>query len=172
MITGEQEKWIEHLSDRDKIKIYPYDSLSGAKFDRIAKKIKIASPQATIELRGAAGLKISGQKEIDVYISVAPADFDDCVNKVAAIFGKPRSCYFLQRARFVDYVDQTKAEIFVINKESDQWLNCLKFENYLAAHSAARARYEKLKESGHNLSVRKYYRRKTEFINSILAAAK
>ena len=168
MLNCEQKNWISRLSDRDKIKIYPYDQLSGAKFDEIAKKIKMILPAAAIELRGAAALKISGQKEIDVYVPVSPADFDDCVNKISAAFGKLRSCYPLRRARFVDYVGKTKAEIFVINKKSRQWLDCLKFENYLIGNPNMLKKYEKLKELGHNSSVREYYRRKTEFINSIL----
>jgi GrpB-like predicted nucleotidyltransferase (UPF0157 family) len=168
MISDEQEKWIGHLSESDKIEIYPYDPLSAEKFDKIAEKIRAVLPQAKIELRGAAALKISGQKEIDVYIPASPTDFDDNINKISAIFGKPRSYYSLQRTRFVDYIGQTKAEIFVINKESNQWLDCLKFENYLIKNPDALKKYEKLKESGHNLSVREYYRRKTEFINSII----
>ena len=41
MLNCEQKKWISRLSDRDKIAIYPYDRLSGAKFNEIAKKIKM-----------------------------------------------------------------------------------------------------------------------------------
>lgn len=168
MLTPEQEKWVSHLSDSDKIKIYPWDPSSAAKFDKIAGKIKTVLPRAVIELRGAAAMKISGQKEIDVYLPVSPANFDDYINKISAIFGKPRSYYSLQRARFVDYANETKAEIFVINKESEQWLNCLKFENYLVKNPDMLKKYEKLKELGCNLSTREYYRRKTEFINSII----
>jgi len=168
MLSGEQKKWINHLSDSDRIKIYPYDPYSSVKFDKIAKKIRSVLPQAIIELHGAAALKISGQKEIDVYIPVSPANFDGNINKISMIFGKPKSYYFLQRARFVDYIGKTKAEVFVINKECDQWINCLKFENYLIKNQNMLKKYEELKKRGHNLNVREYYCHKTEFINSII----
>lgn len=169
MLTTEQREWINHLSDDNKIEIYPYDPTAPDKFKKIKTQIQTAlGKNAKIELRGTAGLKISGQKELDIYIPVPTADFNDYVDKIALIFDKPRSCYFLKRARFVIYIKNTKAEIFVINQDCNQWVNCLKLEDYLIKNPSCLKEYEKLKESCRNLSTREYYRRKTEFINKIL----
>jgi GrpB-like predicted nucleotidyltransferase (UPF0157 family) len=68
----------------------------------------------------------------------------------------------------VTSVDNTKVEVFVINNKSKSWLDGIKFEECLRNNPELLNAYKKLKESGDGLSTRKYYRRKIEFINSIL----
>ena len=62
-------------------------------------------------------------------------------------------------------------DIFLINNThpDPDWLNLVKFENHLRKHPTALEAYKNLKESGTGLSTRAYYRKKIEFINSILA---
>ena len=111
---------------------------------------------------------ISGQDEIDVYIPVAPSKFNKLIPSLTQLFGEPRSHYPLERARFVTIENGKHVDVFLINKDSDGWLNGLKFEKYLKSHPKALEAYRKLKESGNGLSTREYYRRKIEFINQIL----
>ncbi len=169
MITPEQEKWLEHLSDDDHVKIYLFDPCSREIFEKIKKQIQSGLGE-NIEVvhRGATALGISGQGELDVYIPVSEHDFNSVTILVEKLFGKPKSFYLLERARFVTSVDNTKVEVFVINNKSKSWLDGIKFEEYLRNNPEALDAYKKLKESGDGLSTRKYYRRKIEFINSIL----
>lgn len=169
MLREDQKKWINHLSDDSKIKIVPFDPTSQSKFEKV--KLLIQSKlgnEIQIEHRGATSLGISGQDEIDIYIPVLPNEFNKYINPLTKLFGKPRSHYALERARFVTTEAGKHIDVFLINKEGLGWIEGLKFENYLKEHHQELEEYRKLKESGDGLSTREYYRRKIEFINDIL----
>ena len=170
MLTLEQEKWIGHLSDTDIIEIFPFDTSSVEKFDKVKQKIQsVLGAETEVVHKGATSLKISGQGELDIYVPVPPEKFDAMVANLEKIFGKPRSLYPLERARFVYYIDSTKAEVFAINDQCKGWLESEAFEGYLRSHADELKAYETLKEQGNRLSCREYYRRKIGFINNILS---
>jgi len=170
MLTPEQEKWINHLPDDNAIAILPYEPRAREIFSRLAKWIRSEIKEnIKIELRGSTRLGILGQGELDIYIPVAPESFDHMLGRIEKILGAAGSIYPLRRARFVRYSEGTKAEIFLINEDSDDWTGCLEFEGYLETHPEALAAYEKMKLGGNGLSTRRYYRRKNEFINDIFA---
>ena len=169
MLTPTQEKWLEHLNDMDSVEIYPADSKAREKFLEIKRRIQSElGEEVAIEHRGSTSLGISGQGELDVYIPVLLKQFDEIVGAVERIFGKPRSLYPLERARFVTYLDKTKVELFVINEQSSGWIDCCRFQRYLKGHPDVLEAYRILKETGRGLSTQKYYRRKIEFINEVL----
>ena len=167
MLTAEQEKWISHLSSK-KIKIIPYNPKTKIVFQKIKKEIQKNLGKVDVKHRGATSLGISGQGEIDLYIPVSKFFFDKYLKKLITFLGKPGSVYPLERVRFVKFIDNIKIEIFLINKETDNWKNGVKFESYLKKHPEFLKKYEKLKEQGDGLTMQKYYRRKIEFINKIL----
>lgn len=172
MLTLEQEKWIAHLSDENKIGIVPFDPTAEEKFQRVKQRVQDAlGKQTPVEHRGATSLGISGQDEIDVYVPTPEAKFDSLIDPLKALFGEPRSLYQLERVRFVTEEEGKHIDVFLINEEHDGWKNGVKFESYLKSHPEALEEYKRLKENGNGLSVREYYRRKTEFINEILARA-
>ncbi len=170
MLTPEQEKWIAHLSDTDKIKIVPFDPKSQEEFEKIRSLIqsKIGLTVRVLH-RGASYLGISGQNEIDIYVPVQESLFDSFIVKLSYLFGKPHRIYPLERARFNAPANGIRIDIHLINEKRDNWLNSEKFENYLKTHQEALEEYRLLKEAGDGLSVREYYRQKLEFINDILA---
>ena len=168
MITKEQEVWLEHLSDKDLVKFFPYDSSSVAKFQKVKALIQDKIGSIEVAHRGASSMGISGQGELDIYVPVSADKFDSLILPLTTLFGSPGSVYPLERARFVTYVDGTKAEVFVINNQSKGWLDGVKFEEYLHSHPELIEEYKTLKEEGNGLSTRAYYRRKIEFINEIL----
>lgn len=169
MLTEDQERWIKALGSKtNKIKIVPYDPKTKEVFEKIKKEIRTVLGEIEVHHHGATGLGISGQGEIDCYVPVPKNSFDGYVEKMARYFGPAGSNYPLRRARFVKYIDGIKIEIFIINEKHFDWINCLKFENYLKSHTEAFEAYKKLKEDCEGLSVAEYYRRKTEFINDIL----
>lgn len=170
MITPEQQKWIDHLSDTDKVKIIPFDPTSEEKFRAVKERIqKALGEEIRVEHCGATSLGISGQDEIDVYLPVPPEQFNPMVPKLTGLFNAPRSLYPLERARFVTFQEGKHVDVFLINDSCKGWLDGVKFETYLKTHPEALEEYRKLKEEGNGLSVREYYRRKIEFINNILA---
>ena len=169
MLTSKQEKWVAHLSDEDTITIYPYDSCAEEKYQKVKRQIqKILGDGIRVEHRGASSLGISGQKELDIYIPISLDKFVLFSELLANVFGKPRSVYPFERIRFTTSVEETRADIFLMNEIGKEWLDGLAFEKYLKRNPEALEAYRKLKEAGNGLSVREYYRRKVEFINSIL----
>lgn len=170
MLTLEQEKWIAHLSDENKISIIPFDPTAEEKFQRVKQRVQnVLGTETSVEHRGATSLGISGQDELDVYVPIPEAKFDSLVDPLKTLFGEPRSLYPLERARFVTQEGGKHVDVFLINEEHDGWKNGVKFEAYLKSHPKTLEEYRQLKENGNGLSVREYYRRKTEFINVVLA---
>ncbi len=170
MLTKKQEEWINHLSDESTIKITPFDPNCEEKFEKVKSIIcSKLGKETKVEHRGASSLGISGQDEIDVYVPILQNQFDSHIFTLTELFGKPRSCYPLERARFATDIDGKHVDVFLINEEGDGWVDCVKFENYIRATPEALDEYRKLKESGNGLSVREYYRTKIEFINLVLA---
>lgn len=69
MIPTEQEKWLANLSDTNSVKIFPFDPTSVEKFEKVKAQIKnVLGKNILVEHRGATGLGISGQGELDVFI--------------------------------------------------------------------------------------------------------
>lgn len=169
MITLEQQKWIDHLSDVDKIKIVPFDPTAEEKFQKVKQQIKGAlGEDIPVVHRGASSLGISGQDEIDIYVPVSPDQFNLLIEPFKNLFGGPGSQYPLERVHFVTEVDGKHIDVFLINEECEGWINGVKFENYIRSHPEALEEYRKLKEDGNGLSGREYYTRKIEFFNDVL----
>lgn len=169
MVTAEQEKWLEHLSDTDKIEIITWDPTCDVKFLVVKSEIQTVIGQSQEVLhRGASSLKISGQDEIDVYVPVSSDEFEAVVSTITKLLGVPKSHYLLKRARFVRVVDDKHVDVFVINKEDEDWKRSEKFNDTLLSTPSVLEDYRKLKENGSGKSVREYYREKIEFINVIL----
>lgn len=168
-VSPSQEAWLEHLSDSDYVVIKPFDSTAQAKFEQVRELIQGRLGQQTpVEHHGATSLGISGQDEIDIYVPVPEDRFNAFIEKLSQVFGEPRSHYSLERARFRTEVEGKRIDVFLINSESNGWLDCLKFEAYLREHPESLRAYERMKEEGHGLSTQQYYRRKTDFVNRIL----
>lgn len=173
MITKEQQEWLDHLNDDDKIIIVPWDSTAEDKFRDIKQNIQqLLGDYYRIEHRGASSLKISGQDEIDIYIPVSGERFDETVEKVAELYGNPRSNYHLKRARFTTLLQGKHIDIFVINEEDAGWVDSEIFHNYLLSNAEVLKEYCNLKERLQGKSTKIYYTAKTEFINEILFRAK
>lgn len=170
MITKSQQKWLDHLSDTDVIKIIPYDKKSPAIFNKVKRIVsRVLGDDYEVLHRGASYLKISGQDEIDIYVPVSPSDFDNIVERMTKAFSEPRSLYPLVRARFRMDGFNKHIDVFVINKDDKNWIDSEKFTNYLTENPIVLEEYRQLKENGDGLNVREYYTRKIEFINKILA---
>lgn len=169
MLTAKQEIWLSHLSDTDLIVIVPFDPSAEEKFQVVRQRIQgVLGPEVPVEHHGASRLRISGQDEIDIYVPVPPARFDELYGPLEALFGKPKSSYPLERVHFTTVVDGKHVDVFLMNAEHEGWTTGVAFEEYLLAHPEELERYRVLKEEGNGLSCRQYYRRKNEFINEIL----
>jgi len=166
MLTPEQEEWLAHLSDTGTVKIVPFDPTTEEKFERVKKKIQgHFGADVAVEHYGASSLGISGQDEIDVYVPVPEAKFNETVEALRKLFGEPKSTYPLKRVRFVAEEQGKHVDIFVINKEHESWSKLVQFQHILKTNPEVLESYRKLKEEGDGLNIREYYRRKLIFIN-------
>lgn len=171
MITQEQEKWLERLSVEEKVKIVDFDPTAEQKFQKLKDKIQShLGKEIEVFHRGSTYLGIAGQDEIDVYIPTTLENFDKLLPSLQKLFGEARSVYPGERIRFSTQIEGKKIDLFLINKNHQDWLNGLKFENYLLKNLQALADYQDLKKRSANLSIREYYREKTEFINKVLTS--
>jgi GrpB-like predicted nucleotidyltransferase (UPF0157 family) len=157
MLTSDQKKWLDHLSDTEKVVIVPYNPKTRTIFKVIKIELIKILGKVKVLHRGSTAMKISGQGEIDLYIPVCKKDFNNTVAKLAKHLSEPGSLYEFKRARFVKYIDNIKIEIFVINKNDIGWKTSVKFENYLSNNPKALNEYEKLKSRANGLSIKEYY---------------
>jgi len=124
MLTPSQQKWVDHLSDTNKVEIFPFDPKSNGKFEEIKFQIQSAiGTEFEILHRGASSLGISGQKEIDVYIPISPEKIEELTPKMEAVFGKPKSVYPLERTKFLAKIDGTTIEIMLTNQDHQSWID-------------------------------------------------
>lgn len=171
MITKDQQKWLDHLSDTDKIVIKPYDPKSCQIFESVKKEIVGVLGKVRVLERGASYLKISGQDEIDIYVPVSPKYFDKYVKKMAELFSAPGSFYTSVRARFSIFRYGKKVDIFIINREDKGWTGSELFTKYLIKYPRVLDKYEKMKENGNGKNTREYYSEKIKFTNRIIKMA-
>ena len=170
MLTPDQEKWIESMSERP-ISIVPYDPRIEELFGIVKEKIHtLLGPDVLVEHTGASLFGISGQDEIDVSIIVDKSEFPKYIPKLETVFGPVRSNY-PDRARFEVREQGKKIDLKIVDAQHPNHLAAQKFMKYLATHTEDLERYRKLKEESDGLSTKEYYRRKTEFINDILERA-
>lgn len=172
MLTKADIKWLNHLSNSKKVKIVPYNPKLKEVFEKQKREIlAILGQNVEVLHRGASGMGISGQNEIDLFIPVSLDFFDEIVNKLKKIYENPKSFYPKQRVRFNRQQDKTTIEVFVVNKDSKNWKRSTAFEDYLKSHQGALEAYGKLKESNNGIGIKEYYRQKMEFTNDIIDKA-
>lgn len=169
MLTPEQEKWIESLSDRI-INIEPYDPESEEIFNIVERKIKIALGADThVEHTGSTLFKIAGQDEVDVAIPIEKR-FEEYIKKLEPLFGEVRSLY-PDRARFEVKEGNKKIDLKIVDINNPNYVEGKMFDVYLINHPDALEKYRILKEESNGLTAKEYNRRKTEFTNEILRLA-
>ncbi|HEY4512319.1 MAG TPA: GrpB family protein [Candidatus Paceibacterota bacterium] len=170
MLTADQERWVESLSDR-LVSIVPYDPRTEELFAKVREKIHaLLGSEAIVEHTGASSFGISGQDEIDISIVANKEQFSTYIPKLEKVFGPVRSQY-VDRARFEVREDGKKIDLKIIDVDHPNYLEGKAFEQYLKNHPDDLERYRILKEESASLTTREYYRRKIEFINEILAKA-
>ena len=169
MLTPEQEARLSRFRDDDAVEVFSFKPQSLETFEKIKATIKKLLGEVTVvELRGSTGLGISGKGELDVYISVTEQSFDLTTSRIEELFGKPKSLYSLDRARFITSLDGIEIEIFVVSNTGKSWTRSTIFEEHLKANQEDLNSYEKLKWQTAGLSTRAYYKAKEEFIGNIL----
>ena len=169
MLTKADTKWLNHLSNSSKVKIVPYNPKLKETFEKQKREIlDILGQNVEVLHRGASGMGISGQDEIDLLIPVSLDLFNKIIEKLKKVYGDPKSFYPNQRVRFNRQQGDTTIEVFIVNQNTEQWKRSTAFEDYLKNHPETLKEYQKLKEASNGIGMKEYYRRKMEFINDII----
>ncbi len=169
MLSQKDIDWLNHLSDTNQVKIVPYNPKVKDIFANQKVEIeKILGQNVSVHHRGATSLGISGKGDIDIYIPVSSEEFDKYLDILKKHLGEPGSHYHHERVRWNKESEGFEIEIFLMNESHQDWLKGVAFEDYLLNHPEDLEKYRKLKEEAGGVSTREYYRRKIEFINSIL----
>lgn len=172
MLTDEQRKWLEHLTDTNHTAISAFNPHVIDVFRELEKELQTVVGEATpIILRGSSNLQIAGKGELDVYIPVPERELTLLVDKIAHVYGDPGSHYHNERARFNLKRNNMEIEVFVINRNSPSWKALNTFEEWLTTHPKDLKSYEDLKQSLEGVSTKVYYTKKLEFLNTILRKA-
>lgn len=171
MLTPEQEKWIETLSDRI-ISIVPYDPCADEIFNKVKERIvSVLGLDVQVEHSGATIFGLPGQDEVDVAIVVDKEKFAEYIPKLETVFG-PVQALYPDRARFEVKQDGKKIDLKIVDMNQQSYIEGKIFEKYLKDHPEDIERYKAIKEECNGLVVKEYQRRKTSFINEILEKAK
>ncbi len=172
MITDKQRLWLDHLSTSNKTIISPFNPKVKDDFLELKREIQeTLGNDVSITLRGSSSLEISGKGELDIYIPVDPKEFEMIFKKLVIAYGEPKSHYQNERARFNIKTRNSKAEVFLINKDSEGWKQMNIFEKWLKNHPEDLKKYEELKLKLVGRNSKDYYTEKMIFFNSIIDKA-
>jgi len=117
--------------------------------------------------RGSTRLKVSGKDEIDIFIPVLKNEIPKFCTELEKIYGPARSKYE-NRARFGSKNGSTRIEVFIVDKDSEDFKNINKFEDYLLKDGKALKKFEEFKIKLNGRSTKNYYAEKISYLNKIL----
>lgn len=167
MITVEEEKYLRSLSKTKKVKIFAYDKKSQEIADEIIGKINKSIPELEVKFIGSPALKISGQRDIDLYVFCHQNEFPKYLQKMMRLFDIPESMskesikWSFKKLGF-------DVELYLTDPTTPQMQRQLKVFEILKNNSELLKEYAKLKESLDGKSYCAYQKTKYEFYNRIL----
>src|SRR3990167_6273410 len=101
MLTKQQENWLNHLSDTNKVKIIPYNPRVKEVFKQQRAELqKVLVEDAQILHKGASAWEISGKGDVDIYIPIEVENFDNYFDRLKQMLGEPGSHYHHERVRW------------------------------------------------------------------------
>jgi len=156
-------------SDKESIKINPYDPKSSIIANNLMNEINKVCPLLKLYLIGSVGLRIEGRGDIDIY-ATAPLDkFKEAILKIATVFGKPVKIRKNQAEWKFKY-NCFSVEIVLTNPQDKSFLKQIRLFNLLKNNKLYLREYRNLKNGLNNRSEKEYIRKRMEFFNRILSS--
>ncbi len=168
MLTKEEENYLSKINPRRITKIYPYNPNGKELGEKIVKQIKKVLPDANILFMGSVALKISGQKDIDIYILSDVKHFDDYLPELEKLFGVINKQGDYVKKKFVEWKfeqDGYDIEIYLTEPPQRQ----INVYNILKSNPILLKKYENLKMKFKGKLYKDYQKAKYEFYNKILS---
>ncbi len=171
MLKPNQEKYLSTLPTNIPVVIKPYEPKLKAVAEEIIGLVHKIDPHLEVLFMGAAGLGISGQGDLDLYILCLPGKFAGYLPDLKALFGEPIKV----KETFIAW-EFTRNEIPVqlyLTDPGDEIYNTgmkeqIDIFNILKNNPSLLREYADLKVSLNGQSLREYQRQKYEFYNRVL----
>lgn len=166
MLTESQEKYLQKIPIDKIVKIISYDPKIPGIVQDIKNKITNAGINLEVKFMGASALGISGQGDIDLYVSCPENNFQICLPKLEEIFG-PK----VQGITIVKWQLEKEGheiEIYLTDPNTPSMQEQIKVFEILKNDPLLLREYEEIKSSADGKSFREYMKRKYEFFNKIL----
>lgn len=172
MLTPDEQHFLDHLSPavaNKQIVIRPYSDKVKEKAEEVMSSIRKAYPDLDVRLMGAAGLGISGQNDIDIYILSKGYEFEKYLPGLKKLFGMPKSTNQSSIAwKFTNHSHDV--ELYLTDPDAPTTQRQIKVFETLKSNPALLQEYEKLKQSLNGSTYKEYQTKKYEFYNRLLRA--
>ena len=168
MLSENQERYLETISDSVVTVIQPWDPKTELVAKKLMDDIRSAVPDLEVFHTGAAALKISGKNDLDFSILGVPEDFDNYLPALVKVLGEPQK-KGKENVRWEISRDGFPVDVHLTNKDSLGWKEHKKVFELLRDDPHLLQEYRILKEQSNGASLREYQRRKYEFYNKILS---
>ncbi|KKW00924.1 hypothetical protein A3E17_03705 [Candidatus Amesbacteria bacterium RIFCSPHIGHO2_12_FULL_48_14] len=172
MLKPNQEKYLSTIPADKKVVIKPYDPKLREVADGIIRFVHGIDPDLEVLFMGAAGLGISGQGDLDLYILCKPSDFGKYLLGLKDVFGEPVK----EKDTYVAWElvrDDVPVELYLTDLGNEIYNTSMKEQNdifnILKTNPDILKEYEDLKISLNGQSFREYQRQKYKFYNRVLS---
>lgn len=154
-------------SDREKVRMEPYDPAVTRAGNRIVNSIRSLYPDLKVHFTGSAALGILGARDIDLTIACRRQDFRKYVNGLISLFGKPEKV----RNTFIEWkIKRYRCScgvILVDPADVAMFQRPMRTYSVLTGNRRLLRTYEKLKQSLNGCSVRQYHKLRLLFFHKI-----
>lgn len=168
MITLEEEKYLKTLSKTKKVRIFKYDKKSKDIADEIIGKINKSIPELEVKFIGSPALRISGQRDIDLYVLCPQKEFPKYLQKMMRLFDIPE-IMSKESIKWSFNKSGFDVELYLTDPTTPQMQRQLKVFEILKNNSELLKEYEKLKESFNGKLYCAYQKAKYKFYNRVLS---
>lgn len=167
MFSIDEKDYLSKIPASKKAKIFPFNENTLKIAEEIILSINKIYPDLKVKHMGASALRISGQKDIDIYAFSDPKDFHKYIPGLIKFFGKPKNIH----KSFCEWKFKKKGfdiEFYLTDKHSKTMKKQINVYEILKKDKRLLKKYEKLKESLDGKSFKKYQEKKYRFYSDIL----
>lgn len=167
MLTKDEVDYLNKIPKDKKIYIYPFDTKSVDTADEIIKSINSIYPDIEVKHMGASALRISGQKDLDIYAFSNPTNFGKYLPGLTKILGEP----IHKHETFIEWgFDKNgfSVQFYLTQKDSPTMQKQFKVFEILKNNPDLLKEYENLKSSLNGKSFKEYQEKKYIFYHKIL----
>lgn len=167
MFSKDEKDYLSKIPVNKKVRIFPFDKNTSKTAKKIILSINEIYPDLEVKHMGASALKISGQKDIDIYAFSNLKNFYKYTSGLIKLFGEPKN----KHKTFYEWKfkkDGFDIEFYLTAKDSETMKKQIKVFETLNSNKNLLIEYEQLKESMNGKSFKEYQEKKYKFYHRII----